>query len=30
MLKDKYNSEVADLRVNMQETINNKLRNPDM
>nr|DAN71940.1 MAG TPA: hypothetical protein [Caudoviricetes sp.] len=28
-LKDKYNSEVADFRVNMQETIN-KLRNPDM
>ena len=28
-LKDKYNSEVADFRVNVQETIN-KLRNPDM
>lgn len=28
-LKDKYNSEVADFRINMQETIN-KLRNPDM
>ena len=28
-LKDKYSSEVADFRVNMQETIN-KLRNPDM
>ena len=28
-LKDKYNSEFADFRVNMQETIN-KLRNPDM
>lgn len=28
-LKDKYNSEIADFRVNMQETIN-KLRNPDM
>ena len=28
-LKDKYISEVADFRVNMQETIN-KLRNPDM
>lgn len=28
-LKDKYNYEVADFRVNMQETIN-KLRNPDM
>lgn len=28
-LKDKYNSEVADFRVNIQETIN-KLRNPDM
>ena len=28
-LKDKYNDEIADFRVNMQETIN-KLRNPDV
>ena len=28
-LKDKYNDEIAEFRVNMQETIN-KLRNPDV